>query len=318
MKKVGFVIPCYKSEKTIGMVVDEIEEAITNLDYEYEIILVNDYSPDNTFETIKRLADKNQRIIAVNLAKNFGQHAAIMAGFHYLSDDTDIICCLDDDGQTPANEIGKLIFKLDEGYDVVYAKYDTKEHSLFRNFGSKVNSIMAEYLIGKPKNLFISSYFVARRFVIDEMKEYEHSYPYLIGLVLRTTSNITNVNVVHRSRMVGESGYNLKKLMKLWLNGFTAFSIQPLRVATLLGFLFAFGGFVFVIYAIINKFMNPHVPMGWSSVIAAIFLIGGSILLVLGMIGEYVGRIYICMNRSPQFVIRDVVDGKHLKEDDNE
>ena len=146
MKKVGFVIPCYKSEKTIGMVVDEIEEAITNLDYEYEIILVNDYSPDNTFETIKRLADKNQRIIAVNLAKNFGQHAAIMAGFHYLSDDTDIICCLDDDGQTPANEIGKLIFKLDEGYDVVYAKYDTKEHSLFRNFGSKVNSIKTFYL----------------------------------------------------------------------------------------------------------------------------------------------------------------------------
>lgn len=309
MKKIGFVIPCYKSEHTICSVIAEIEDTIAKKNYEYEIILINDYSPDNTFETLKRLASENPRITAINLSKNFGQHAAIMAGFSYLSDDTDVVCCLDDDGQTPANEMEKLLLKLEEGYDVVYAKYDTKEHSLFRNFGSKVNSLMAEYLIGKPKNLYISSYFMARRFVIDKMQEYEHSYPYLIGLVLRTTSNITNVNVVHRSRTIGESGYNFKKLLKLWLNGFTAFSIQPLRIATLLGFLFAFGGFLFVIYAVINKFMNPAVPLGWSSMIAAIFLMGGIILLVLGMIGEYVGRIYISMNHAPQYVIREVVKG---------
>lgn len=307
MKKISFVVPCYRSENTIDMVVKEVEDAILKLKYDYEILLVNDYSPDNTFEKLEELANSHKHVTAINLAKNFGQHAAIMAGFSRLSEDTDIVCCLDDDGQTPADEVGKLLSKLEEGYDVVYAKYAAKEHSKFRNFGSKVNSLMAEYLLGKPKDLYVSSYFVAKRFVIDKMMEYEHSYPYLIGLVLRTTANITNVEVLHRSREIGESGYTLKKLLKLWLNGFTAFSIQPLRVATLLGCLSAVGGFLFMIYVIINRIVNPAVPMGWSSMIASIFMMGGLILLVLGMIGEYVGRIYISMNHAPQYIIRDVI-----------
>lgn len=310
MKKIGFVIPCYRSENTIDIVVKELEDTISKMNFDYEILLVNDYSPDNTFKKLEELARTHKCVTAINLAKNFGQHAAIMAGFSYLSEDTDVVCCLDDDGQTPANEMDKLLSKLEEGYDVVYAKYTSKEHSKFRNFGSKVNSIMAEYLLGKPKDLYVSSYFVARRFVIDKMREYEHSYPYLIGLVLRTTANIANVEVQHRSREIGESGYTFKKLLKLWLNGFTAFSIQPLRVATLLGCLSAVGGFLFMIYVIINKFVNPAVPMGWSSMIASIFMMGGLILLVLGMIGEYVGRIYISMNHAPQYVVKDVVNGE--------
>jgi len=310
MYKISFVIPCYNSEKTITTVVDEIKETMTDSEQSFEIILVNDCSKDQTFSVIKQLAKNNINITAVNLAKNFGQHAAIMAGFNYLSEETQLVCCLDDDGQTPADEVMKLIYKIEEGFDVVYAKYTTKEHSNFRNFGSRINSMMAEYLIGKPKDLYVSSYFVARRFVVDKICEYEKSYPYLIGLVLRTTRNIANVDVTHRARKSGSSGYTIGKLISLWMNGFTAFSIKPLRIATVLGSFSAIGGFCFIGYAIVNKILNPMVPLGWSSMIASVFLIGGMILLVLGITGEYIGRIYISINNSPQYVVREIIRGE--------
>lgn len=310
MEKIGFVVPCYRSECTIETVVGEIKQAMQGMQREYEIILVNDCSPDHTFTVLQKLAETDEHVTAINFAKNFGQHAAIMAGFSYLSDDTEIVCCLDDDGQTPAEEAGKLIDKLNEGHDVVYAKYDAKEHSPFRNFGSRVNNLMTEALLGKPKDLYVSSYFAARRFVIDEIRKYKNSYPYLLGLVLRTTSNIANVTVRHRSREVGASGYTLKKLLGLWLNGFTAFSIKPLRLASFLGAVSALAGFLSVIYIVIHKLLNPDVPMGWSSMIAAIFLMGGLILTVLGMIGEYIGRIYISLNNAPQYVIKEVINNE--------
>ena len=168
MKKVSFVIPCYRSEKTIAHVVDEIRETLAESGkYEYEIILINDCSPDGTFDVIKELCAKDSRIIGINLAKNFGQHAALMAGFRHVQGD--IIVCLDDDGQTPADEVGKLLDKIEEGSDVVYAKYNHKQHSAFRNFGSHVNELMTRMMLGKPKELFISSYFAAKRFIIDEV-----------------------------------------------------------------------------------------------------------------------------------------------------
>lgn len=314
MKKVSFIIPCYVSGKVIHLTVKEIIDTMTkNIDYDYEIILINDFSPDNTFEVIRELCNKSDKIIGINLAKNFGQHSAIMAGFHYVTGD--IIVCLDDDGQTPANEVFKLISKIEEGYDVVYASYNEKKHSLFRNFGSKINFKMTEYLLDKPKDLYISSYFASRKFVIEYIKEYTHSYPYIIGLVLRVTKNITNVNVNHRNREVGQSGYNMKKLVSLWVNGFTAFSVKPLRIATLLGILIGIIGFCTTIWTILNKLYNPSVPLGWSSTMAVSLVLGGLILFVLGIIGEYIGRIYICINNSPQYVIKEVVG--YLNEKDS-
>ena len=238
LKKVSFVIPCYNSSKTIGKVIEEIKETMQQIaKYKYEIILVNDCSPDNTFEVIQEICKENKNICGVNLAKNFGQHGALMAGFHQVTGD--ILVCLDDDGQTPANEVGKLLEKIEAGDDVVYASYAHKKHSLFRNFGSYVNELMAQFLLGKPKDLYISSYFAARRFVVKEMLKYENAYPYVIGLVLRTTKKISNVSVNHREREVGQSGYTLAKLLGLWFNGFTAFSTKPLRIATIGGTAFA-------------------------------------------------------------------------------
>lgn len=312
-RKISFVIPCYRSALTIEHVVAEIEEVMEKLqEYTHEIVLVNDASPDDTFEVIKKIVTAHKHIKGINLAKNFGQHGALMAGFHYVSGD--IIVCLDDDGQTPANEVDKLLNKMEEGYDVIYAKYEHKQHSAFRNMGSKVNELMTRFMLGKPKELYISSYFAAKRFVVEEMLRYENSYPYVIGLVLRATKNIANVNVNHREREIGHSGYTLGKLMGLWFNGFTAFSVKPLRIATIIGCGCAFLGFLYGIYTIVKKFINPAVPLGFSSLMAALMFVGGMLMIMMGLIGEYVGRIYICMNSAPQYVIREMLESEKDKE----
>lgn len=305
MKKVSFVIPCYRSEHTLEHVVTEIREKMQELtkQYAYEIILVNDCSPDGTLAVIRRLCQEDPFIRGISFARNFGQHAALMAGLRQAAGD--YVVCLDDDGQTPADEVDKLLEKLEEGFDAVYAKYEYKQHSLFRNLGSKVNELMTRVMLNKPKELYVSSYFAVRRFVVEDMVRYENSYPYVIGLVLRTTKNITNVVVQHREREEGRSGYTLKKLLGLWFNGFTAFSVKPLRIATAVGVFSACAGFLYGIYTIIKRLINPAVPMGFSALMAALVFFGGMIMIMLGLIGEYIGRIYISMNNSPQYVIRE-------------
>jgi len=305
VKKISFCIPCYKSEQTLPAVVDEINSTMKTMadKYTYEIILVNDSSPDGTFETIKMLAEKYDNIVGIDLAKNFGQHSALMAGFHFVKGD--ILVCLDDDGQTPANEVGKLLEKIEDGEDVVYAQYAHKKHSMFRNFGSFVNEKMAQFLLGKPKELYVSSYFAAKRFIVDEMLKYDKSYPYVIGLVLRSTKRIANVSVNHREREVGRSGYTIGKLLGLWMNGFTAFSVKPLRIATWIGISCSFLGFLYGIFTIIKKLvLGDAVAVGFSALMSAIMFIGGMVLFMLGLLGEYIGRMYIGMNNAPQYVIR--------------
>lgn len=314
MKTVSFVIPCYRSENTIESVVTEIEETMAGIgQYGYEIILVNDCSPDGTFHVIRKLCREKGHVKGIDFAKNFGQHAALMAGLRWSVGD--YVVCLDDDGQTPASEVGKLLQKLEEGYDAVYASYDHKQHSIFRNLGSRLNGWMARVMLGKPRHLYVSSYFAVRRFVVEDMVKYENSYPYVIGLVLRATRNITNVLVNHRERETGRSGYTMKKLLSLWMNGFTAFSVLPLRFATCLGGICAGGGFIYGIYTIVKKIVNPNVPMGFSSIMAAIVFFGGMIMIMLGLVGEYIGRIYISMNNSPQYVVRERI-GQEQQEDE--
>ena len=306
--KVSFVIPCYRSAQTLPGVVEELQTAMEAMqEYDYEVILVNDCSPDDTFEVIRRLSGENRRIRGINLARNFGQHSALVAGFRY--GEGDIVVCLDDDGQTPAREVGKLLAGIRQGADVVYAKYNQKHHSGFRNWGSRINERMTRVMLGKPKDLYLSSYFAARRFVIEEVKRYENAYPYVIGLVLRTTGNIVNVEVTHRERAAGESGYTLGKLLALWFNGFTAFSVKPLRIATISGALCAMAGFLYGIYTIVKKiFINPPgLVTGFSALMSVLVFMGGMLMLMLGLVGEYMGRMYISMNNSPQYVIREMV-----------
>ena len=310
MPKFSFVIPCYRSEKTITTVVDEIksEMAAKRPSDTYEIVLVNDCSPDNVWSVIEGLAQKENNVIGINLAKNFGQHSALMAGYGKCSGE--YVVSLDDDGQAPLDSLNDLITKLEEGYDVVYAYYREVKQNLFRRFGSWMAGKMGEMMLEPPKDFKGSSFYVARGFVIREMCKYNNPYPYLVGLVLRVTRKIAWVETNHRSRLEGTSGYSFARLLGLWLNGFTAFSVKPLRASTILGFFFAFLGFAFSIFVIVRRLLGITTVDGWSTIIALILIIGGCILMMLGLIGEYIGRIYICINDSPQYVIKQVT-GDH-------
>ncbi len=314
-KLLSFVIPCYRSQNTILKVVDEIERTVKTRDgYDYEIILVNDCSPDNVWSVIADLAKRNSRVTAINLAKNFGQHSALLAGYNHCSGD--YVISLDDDGQTPADELYKLVDKLNEGFDVVYASYGEVHQNLIRRLGSNFAKAMSDYMFDiKGDKNHGSSYYIAKKFIIDEMIKYKNPYPYMGGLVLRVTRNIGFVFVTHRDRMEGRSGYSFKGLVNLWLNGFTAFSVKPLRIGSYIGFLSSILGILYAIYIIIKKlFINPDLQTGWSSIISVIMIIGGIIMLMLGLIGEYIGRIYICINNSPQYVIKEIESQKNIKE----
>ena len=302
--KLSFVIPCYRSENTIETVVQEICDTVaTRSGTDYEIVLVNDCSPDGVWQVIKRLAANDNHIKGICLAKNFGQHCALMAGYGQATGD--YVISLDDDGQTPASESFKLVDKLEDGFDVVYGYYEHSAQHLFRRFGTWVNKKMAEAIIGQPKTLRTTSFFIMRKFIVEEIVRYPHPFAYISGLVFRATKNLGNVEVQHRRRIEGESGYTIAGLIGLWINGFTAFSVKPLRAATFIGLLCALVGFLAGLYVVYQKFLNPEIPVGYTSMLATLLFVGGMIMFLLGLIGEYVGRIYISINQSPQYVVRE-------------
>ena len=306
---ISFVMPCYRSEKTLPNVVKTIEDTVKNKEgFTSEIILVNDCSPDNTWQTIRELTEQYDNVKGIDLAKNSGQQCAILAGLRYSKGE--LVAVSDDDGQTPIETVFTFYDKMQEGnYDVVCANYVSRgKRSLFRRLGSMANDALVKICLEKPDDINTSVYFLAKRFVVDEMIRYNNAYPHMEGLLLRSTHNIGNVELVQKAREEGSSGYNLRKLLGLWVDGLTTFSIKPLRVATFLGVLLAFIGFLIVIILVIEKFVRGDIMLGWTSLIATNILIGGLILMVLGVTGEYIGRIYLSLNQEPQYIIRTVID----------
>ncbi len=306
----SFVIPCYGSEKTIEYVVNGIVDKVAERDdYDYEIITINDSSPDNVISVLKNLASNNRKIKVIDLAKNFGKHSALMAGFSVVKGD--IVVSLDDDGQCPIDQLWAMTDPiLNESYDITLAAYHKKMQSGFKNFGSSVNSLMSRVLLEKPKDLQFANYYAIKRFIIDEIIRYKNPYPYMEGLLLRSSRRIKNVFMEENKRADDGKGYfNLKKSLSLWINGFTAFSVKPLRIASLIGTLSAFSGFVYGLVIIIRKLFFDNIAMlGYSSILAVILFIGGLLMLLLGLIGEYIGRIYISINNSPQYVVREYIN----------
>jgi undecaprenyl-phosphate 4-deoxy-4-formamido-L-arabinose transferase len=279
-------------------------------DIDYEIICVNDASPDGVLAVLKRLALTNDRLTVVDLTRNMGKHAAVMAGYSLVSGD--IIVGIDDDGQCPLPELWRLLEPLNNETDAVFAKYpEKKNYNFIRSFGHKINIKMTEYLLGKPKNIYLNNFGAIKRFAIDEILRYQNPYPYIDGLIYRTTYRIANVEMKERGRIGGRSNFTLTKSLKLWLNGFTAFSVKPLRISTVLGLIVALAGFITGLWLIIRRlFITPEMPMGYASTVSINLFIGGMIMCMLGMLGEYVGRIYISINKSPQYVIREIYKGE--------
>ncbi|NBI70647.1 glycosyltransferase [Clostridiaceae bacterium] len=309
MKLLSFVIPCYRSEHTIEKVTDEIIDVVSGREeYDYEIIAVNDASPDRVYDTLRDLARQNPKIKAVNLARNMGKHSAVLAGYSVA--EGDYIVNLDDDFQSPVYELWNMLEPIErDECDVTTAKYRKKRESVLKRFGSNVNLWISEIMLDKPKGLRFENFSVMKRFICDEVIKYQNPYPYLEGLIVRVTRRIQTVPMENRERADDQaSGFSFRKSIALFVNGFTSFSVKPLRIAAVLGFLFALFGFLYSMYIVIKKILIPEVPVGYSSVMAVMLFSSGLIMLVLGMIGEYIGRIFICINNSPQFVIKETIN----------
>lgn len=308
MKTISFVIPCYASEGSVALVIEEIRTVVTQRpEWDYEIVAVNDCSPDGVMEVLRREAAEDPKVKVLDLARNGGRHCALMAGFHVTSGD--YIVCIDDDLQCPTERVWDLLAPLESGaYDVSIAKYRKKKQSAFKNFGSRFHDHVSNWLLGKSKELKFSNFSAMRTFVRDEVTRYRNPYPYISGLMLRSTSRVVNVEMEERERTIGTGHYTLKKSFALWMNSFTAFSVKPLRISTACGCVCALLGLADVLYIVVHKLIDPAVPAGYSSLMAAILFIGGMILFMLGLIGEYVGRIYISLNNSPQFVVRETLN----------
>lgn len=311
----SIVIPCYKSDKSIRQVVELTSAEMDRLGRTpYEFVLVNDCSPDGglTINALKEVADDYSCVKVVDLAKNSGQHNATMAGLNEARGD--VLISMDDDLQTHPSQLGKLLDEFDKGFDIVYGYYPEKKHSGFRNFGSWVNYQSVRILIGKPKDMKTSSFWVIRKYVRDTVIQYKSQYTHLQGLFLRTTRNISSVPVEHFDRVYGQSGYTLKKLIGLWSN-IIGFSIVPLRLARNVGAIFSVLGILGAIIIFIRKLLVPATAIGWSSIMVALFFFSGLIMMFLGLIGEYIGRMFLNVNNYPQYVVREIYQHDTENED---
>lgn len=303
------VIPVYQGAATIGPLVDSLVASLSG-GYSLEIVLVNDCSADDSEQECIRLFEKYTSIVKFySLAKNVGEHNAVMAGLNKATGEWVVI--MDDDFQNPVSEVVKLVtFAVTHTYDVVYTHYVKKKHAFFRNVGSKFNDKVATLLLKKPANLYLSSFKAVNRFLVNEIIKYTLPFPYIDGLILGVTSNIGTLQVEHCTRGHGKSNYSLKKLISLWINSFTNFSVLPLRLSTGIGFIFAALGFFVAIEMIVEKILNPSLPVGYAFLVFLVTIFAGTQLIAIGMAGEYIGRMFLSQNKKPQYSIRKAFESK--------
>ena len=302
----SIIIPVYNSEdildELITQITSEIDKKIDLLK-EFEIILVNDNSIDKSWQKIKEISTKHKNVTGINLSKNFGQHNALMAGIK--NSKGDFLITMDDDLQHPPSYMVEIINKLNEGFDICYTKHQNNKYSFIKKVGSIINDKVANIVLDKPKDIYLSSYKGMKKNIINELKRFDGPHVYIDGIILNVTSNIGSVDIEHNDRLTGNSGYSFKKLFSLWLKVFTNSSIFPLRMASVTGFIITLISLLLAILLIILKINNPDIQQGWTSIATFIFFFSGVQLLALGIIGEYIGRIFISLNQKPQFVISE-------------
>jgi len=301
--KLSIVVPVYRSAAILPTLVQQTQDAMVKegLSGSFELILVNDAGPDNSWAVIQSLAATHDFIRGINLRKNAGQHNAIMAGLNHVRGQ--FVAIMDDDLQHPPSALGEMVRALENGYDVCYTRYLNRQHAWWKKAGSRFNDYVATMLLDKPKGLYLSSFKAMRREIVEEVIKYQGPYAYIDGLILDVTQSITAIDIVHLARHEGESNYNLRRLLSLWLKMATSFSILPLRIATYLGFTLAALSLVTAVFVIVAKALHPEYPPGWASLIAVMLFIGGVQTLCIGMVGEYLGRTYLKLNCKQQFTI---------------
>jgi len=302
---ISVVIPVYNAQHSIYELVSQIIKVLS--EHSPEIILVNDNSVDNSHqECIKIYNEFPHSINYIKLRKNVGEHNSVMAGLRYAKGDWILI--MDDDFQNPPEEALKLVnYAKQNKYDVIYGNYIKKKHSFFRNLSSKINDLTAIYILKKPKNLYLSSFKCFNRSTLKEVVKYKGPNPYIDGLILSITSNIGSLDLKHSPRKIGKSNYSLIKLIKLYVNISTNFSTLPIHIFSLLGITISLLSAIYGFLIIIERFINPEIPSGYSSIIVSIFFFSGIQLIFLGLIGEYLGKVLKNVNQQAPYHIGEEI-----------
>ena len=302
----SIVVPVYNSEGIVLELHKRLTAVLRTINTNYEIILVNDGSPDNSWEKIKGIATFDHRVKAISLRRNFGYDNALMAGLNFVS--YSYVVIMDDDLQHAPEDIPQLLEEIEKGYDVVYGNFPTKNQSLIKNMGSWLVGKLAQLILNKPAYLQISSYKILHKEIVGGIVKYGGPYPYIDGLIFQLTSSINRIMVDHHPRLDGEGGHGVIPSLRILFNFCTTFSILPLRIAVVLGFAISILAGVFSVGLVVVKlWLGYYSVEGWTSLILAVTILGGVQLMGLGLLGEYVGRTYMNINRQPQFVIRETI-----------
>ena len=306
MIDISIVIPVYNSEDNLVELNNQIQKSLESVTF--ELILVNDQSRDTSWSVINTLVQEYNNIKGINIRKNSGQDNAIFAGIHYTKGDYIVI--MDDDLQHSPSDIIKLFDEIKKGYDVCYANFETKKQALWKNIGSWLNGKMAEIIIDKPKDIYLSPFKIIKKDIIDEVKLTNYLYPYIDGIIFSITNNITQIDAKHYDRFSGVSNYTLVESIKVFMKLATGFSVFPLRVASFVGALTSIFGFLLGLYFILDYFLNSSSPEGWTSMIVVVLFLGGTILTSLGIVGEYLGRIYLSINKNRSYSIKEIIENE--------
>lgn len=308
--EISIVVPVYNSHECVAELSRQLEYALK--DFSYEQIMVNDCSRDSSWEEIQKVCAQNKNIIGINLRKNGGQDSAILTGLNYARGNWVII--MDDDLQHSPYDIPKLYEEAQKGYDVVYANFDSKKQKLWKNIGSWFNGKISEIALQKPKEVYLSPFKILCRGVVQEMIKFNNLFPYIDGLIFQVTRNITQIPIEHHKRELGKSNYNLAKSIKVFFRMLFGFSTMPLNIASYTGFFSAIVGLILAIIYAVEYFTGKADVTGWTTLVILILILGGLILVSLGIIGRYLGQVYLTVNHQPKFVIKETLNSTNEKE----
>lgn len=305
----SIVVPVYRSEDCLVALYDAVGRELAAAGISFELILVNDCSPDGSWGVIESLCRVDRRVVGVDLRRNFGQDNAILTGLRLVRGRH--VAVMDDDLQHHPKYLPALLAKLGEGADVVYACFRTKRQKLWKNAGSWLNGKLAEWVLGKPKGVYLSPYKVIRREVVEAVCDYPGPSPYIDGLLFQTTSRITQIPAEHYPRFGGRGNFTLLRSAGVSARLAFSFSAMPLRLVSWCGFLLAALGMLLTIFVVGYRLLFPEnfppQAVGWASLMVAILLTGGLQMIFFGVLGEYAGRTYLLVSRKPQTSIREVL-----------
>lgn len=301
--KVSIVIPVYRSAETLPRLIDRINSSVRGV-LDFELICVDDSSPDDSWDVLCRLSVSYGELRCVQLMRNFGQHNALMCGFRHSTGD--VVVTIDDDLQHEPECIPKLVSCLvDLNADLVYGVYSEKRHANGRNLGSSLVNHFYRLIFRMP--VTVTSFRAIKRELVDAILRYDLNFTYIDGLLAWNTQRIEMITVPHHERVDGKSGYTLGKLVGLAMNVFTNFSLLPLQAVSLVGMCAAIGGIGLGLWFLVAAIFSLIEVPGYASTIVAVLILGGLQLLSLGIMGEYLGRLHINVNRKPQYTIRKVL-----------